>query len=72
MRQLDYVTLFADELEAFRLIDYKGLDQEGAAKQMQVSRITVQRIYKSARRKIAKAFIEGKAIRMINFKKGGD
>lgn len=66
MRELDLVILEPDELEAFRLIDYKGLNQEGTARQMRVSRITVQRIYKRARRKIAKALIEGKAIRIIN------
>ena len=70
--QLDIVTLFSDELEAFRLIDHQGLDQEGAAKQMQVSRITVQRIYKLARKKIAKALVEGKAIKIINLEKGGE
>lgn len=72
MRHLDIVTFFSDELEALRLIDYEGLDQEGAAKQMRVSRITVQRIYKQARRKIAKALVEGKAIQIINDMKGGD
>jgi len=66
MRELDLVILEPDELEAFRLIDYKGLDQEGAARQMRFSRITVQRIYKRARRKIAKALVEGKAIELIN------
>jgi predicted DNA-binding protein (UPF0251 family) len=72
LRQLDIVTLFSDELETLRLIDYQGLDQEGAAKQMRVSRITVQRIYKLARRKIAKALVEGKAIRIVNLEEGGE
>ena len=72
LRQLEIVTLFSDEFEAFRLIDYQGLDQEGAAKQMRVSRITVQRIYKSARRKIAKALVEGKAIKLVNTQRGGE
>jgi len=66
MRALDLVVLEPDEVEAFRLIDHKGLDQEGAAKEMKVSRITVQRIYKRARRKIAQALVEGKAIELIN------
>ena len=66
MRHLELVVLAPDELEAFRLIDYKGLDQEGASKRMKVSRITVQRIYKNARKKVAKALVEGLAIELIN------
>lgn len=66
MRELDLVVLEPDELEAFRLIDYEGLDQEGASEKMKVSRITVQRIYKRARKKIAKALIEGRAIELIS------
>jgi len=57
--------LEADELETLKLIDVDGLDQEGAAQKMEVSRITVQRIYKSARRKVADALVNGK---IINFK----
>lgn len=66
MRTLELVVLEPDELESFRLIDYEGLDQERAAKQMKVSRITVQRIYRRARIKIAKALVEGRAIELVN------
>ena len=51
-----------DEFEAIRLLDYEGLDQESAALRMGVSRPTVTRVYASARRKIAEALTEGKAI----------
>ena len=64
MHSLDVVGLSADEAEAIRLIDVEGLDQEGASKEMKLSRITIQRIYKSARRKVADALINGKAIKI--------
>ncbi|MDH4358705.1 MAG: DUF134 domain-containing protein [Candidatus Berkelbacteria bacterium] len=63
------VSLFEDELESIKLIDFDGLDQLGAARKMKVSRVTVQRIYKSAREKIANALILGKE---IAFRRGGD
>lgn len=54
-------------METIKLIDFDGLDQEQTAQKMQVSRPTVQRIYKSARSKIADALVNGK---MINFERG--
>ena len=82
---LQEIILNPDEIEVIRLIDVEELDQAGAAEKLGVSRITIQRIYKSARRKIAKALIEGKALRFdnqtrgcgcrlceSNFQKGGD
>ncbi len=63
------ITLDRDEIEVIKLIDCEGCDQETAAKQMQISRTTVQRIYKSARKKIACALIEGKK---LIFEKGSD
>lgn len=56
------VTLHYDEYESLRLLDYEGLLQEQAAIKMNVSRPTLTRVYESARKKIAKAFIEGKII----------
>lgn len=52
----DFV-LGADELEAIRLKDVEGLDQETAAEKMGVSRATFQRILNDARKKIALALI---------------
>ncbi len=59
---LEWLSLGLDEFEAIRLLDYEGLDQEAAAVRMGVSRPTVTRVYASARRKIAEALTEGKAI----------
>jgi uncharacterized protein len=61
-RTLEWVYLGLDEFEAIRLLDYDGLDQVKAAELMGISRPTVTRIYASARKKIAAALTEGKAI----------
>lgn len=53
------VVMTVEEYEAFRLIDNEGLTQDQCAEKMVVSRTTVQRIYKSARAKIAKMLVEG-------------
>jgi hypothetical protein len=53
-----------DELEAIRLADFEGLYQEEAAERMHVSRQTFGRIIASARRKVAQALTEGKALRI--------
>jgi predicted DNA-binding protein (UPF0251 family) len=62
------VMLLFEEYESIRLTDYDGMTQEEAAAQMQVSRPTFTRIYEQARKTIAKAFVEGKAIAIT----GGD
>jgi uncharacterized protein len=51
-----------EEYEAINLCDYELLTQAEAAKLMNISRPTFTRIYESARRKIAKAFVEGSCI----------
>ena len=53
-----------DELEALRLADLDGLYQEEAAASMQISRQTFGNIIKSARKKVADALVNGKAIRI--------
>lgn len=68
MRELSSVILHYEEFEAIRLCDYLGLKQEEAALRMHVSRPTLTRIYEKARRTIATAFAEGKAILI----EGGD
>ncbi len=65
---LEPVVLLYEEYEAMRLTDYRGLTQQESAEQMNISRPTFTRIYEKARRSIAKAFVEGKAI----FIEGGD
>ncbi|HHV03546.1 MAG: DUF134 domain-containing protein [Bacteroidales bacterium] len=54
---LDY-----DEFEALRLSDYLQNNQADAAREMGISRPTFARIYKNARRKIARSFAEGAPI----------
>jgi predicted DNA-binding protein (UPF0251 family) len=61
---LKEITLDIDELEAIRLCDLKDLDQTEAAKKMRISQSTLGRILISARKKIATALIEGKAIKI--------
>ena len=64
MINIDEVILTLDEFEAIRLKDYEGLEQTKAAKKMNISQPTFQRLYESARRKIAEALVTGKAIRI--------
>jgi len=62
MRELEPVVLLYEEFEAIRLADYENLTQEEAAKKMNISRPTFTRLYDKARKNIARAFVEGKAI----------
>ena len=62
LSQLEQVTMHFDELEALRLSNLEDLDQEQAARRMGVSRATVSRILKRARKKITLALVEGHAI----------
>jgi predicted DNA-binding protein (UPF0251 family) len=56
------LTMLFEEYEAIRLCDYELLNHLEAAKFMNISRPTLTRIYESARRKVAKAFAEARAI----------
>jgi len=60
--ELEEIVLKVEELEAMRLKDIKELNQEECAVRMQVSRQTFQNIIDSARKKVAMALTEGKAI----------
>lgn len=62
LRELESVVLSVEELEALRLVDGEGLYQEAAAQQMEVSRQTFQRILRGARKKVADALANGKAL----------
>jgi predicted DNA-binding protein (UPF0251 family) len=64
MRVLEETRLSMEEAEAIRLKDLEGLDQEPAAAKMNVSRPTFQRVLAAARRKVADALLNGKAIRI--------
>ncbi|CAH2212275.1 DUF134 domain-containing protein [Tepidibacter aestuarii] len=61
---IEEVEVKIEELEAMRLKDIEGLNQEECAKKMQVSRQTFQNIIDSARKKVAVSLTEGKAIRI--------
>jgi predicted DNA-binding protein (UPF0251 family) len=61
---LDEVCLSIEEAEAIRLKDLEDLDQEQCAEKMNISRPTFQRVLEAARRKIADALLNGKAIRI--------
>ncbi len=62
LRELESVTLLCEEFEAIRLVDYENLTQEEASERMNISRPTFTRLYDKARKSVAKAFVEGKAI----------
>ncbi len=63
--ELEEVELGADELEALRLADVEDLYHTEAAKRMQVSRQTFDRIVRRARMKVAGALVQGKALRVL-------
>lgn len=62
------VILTVDEYETIRLVDKEGISQEECGVYMNVSRATAQRIYASARKKIAHSLVEGLPIQI----EGGD
>lgn len=53
-----------EELEAIRLKDHEGLEQEECAKRMEISRPTFQRILITARQKVADSLINGRDLRI--------
>ncbi len=56
--------LAVDEFEAVRLKDLEGLGQGDCAKKMDISQPTFHRLILSARKKIADAIVNGKAIKI--------
>ena len=64
LASLEVSVLTLDEFEAVRLADYEGLYQEQAAEKMGISRQTFGKIVESARKKIADALVNSKAIRI--------
>jgi predicted DNA-binding protein (UPF0251 family) len=62
LNRLPQVSLTLDGLEALRLADLEGLYQEEAARRMEVSRPTFARIVAEARKAVADALVNGKAL----------
>jgi len=62
MRDLSEVRLTVDEREAIRLADFLSMSHEEAGRHMNVSRATFGRIVQQARKVVADALINGKAI----------
>ena len=58
------ICLAVEEVEAIRLKDLEGHEQEECAQRMNVSRTTFARVLNSARQKMADALLNGKAIRI--------
>ncbi len=63
-RNEDIVTMSIEEYEVFRLIDREGLTQAQCGSVMGVARSTVQRIYDSARKKLAESIIDAKTLKI--------
>jgi predicted DNA-binding protein (UPF0251 family) len=64
LQSLEEIKLNVEELEAIRLKDFEGLEQKECAEKMKISQPTFNRILLSARKKIADALINGKAVRI--------
>jgi predicted DNA-binding protein (UPF0251 family) len=62
------ILMSVEEYETIRLIDYEGMMQEECAEVMEVARTTVQRIYNDARKKVARALVDGAVLKI----QGGD
>jgi len=63
-RDLEESVLSVDEFEALRLKDLLGMEQEEAAGKMGISQPTFHRLVLSARKRVADAIVNGKAIRI--------
>lgn len=59
---LETINLTREEFEALRLKDFKGLDQNDCAIQMNLSQPTFHRLLLSVRMKVGDALVNGKSI----------
>jgi uncharacterized protein len=58
-----YITLFSEEYEVIKLVDYEKMNHLQAAELLHVSRPTLTRIYERARSKIAESLVELKTLK---------
>lgn len=56
------ISMTIEEYETLRLIDGEDFTQEKCAIQMHVARTTVQKLYNTARKKLAEALVNGKSL----------
>jgi len=61
-KRLEVVVLSFEELEALRLVDLLGLEQEKAASRMGIARKSLWLELKKARKKVAEALTQGKCV----------
>ncbi len=71
LSELEIVDLQLDELEAMRLCDYEDMEQEEAAKTMNISRQTLQRALYAGRKKVVDVIINSKAIKVAGMEDHG-
>lgn len=64
-RSVEGVELLYEEYEALKLTDYDMMNHQEACELMGVSRATFARIYESARKKVARAFVEVREIKTV-------
>ncbi len=64
IRFLKEIALEKEEAEALNLVDFKKTGQIEAAKKMNTSQSTLQRILSNARKKTAEAIIKGKSLKI--------
>ena len=60
----EILILTIEEYESIRIIDLLGKSQESCAEDMGIARTTLQRIYYSAKQKIADAITSGKLLKI--------
>lgn len=63
-KNLERVVIYEDEMEAIRLADLESMYQQESSEIMGISRTTFSRLVESARKKIADALLNKKAIRV--------
>lgn len=68
MKNLEILEISMEEIEAYRLRYVEKLEQIEAAKKMNTSTSSYQRILYSAHEKIGDALVNGKAIKIIKHK----